>query len=85
VDARIRRGQAAEELLANPLLRESLAALREDLNTQLLTVRLDDVEGQKRIVMAVQMSGAIERYLKSLIRDGDALAGTIQLRGKRID
>jgi hypothetical protein len=55
------------------------------LNTQLLTVRLDDVEGQKRIVMAVQMSGAIERYLKSLIRDGDALAGTIQLRGKRID
>ena len=50
-----------------------------------MTVRLDDVEGQKRIVMAVQMSGAIERYLKVLIRDGESMAGTLQLRGKRID
>jgi len=35
--------------------------------------------------MAVQMAGAVERYLRNVIHDGDAAMESIQLRGKRID
>lgn len=72
-------------MLANPLLTEALDALRDDLNTQLMTVRLDDVEGQKRLVMALQMSGAVDKYLRTLIREGESAVGSLELRGRRID
>ena len=81
----LRKGQAASELMANPLLAESLGALEADLLAQIRTVSLADVAGHTRLVLAVQVTGAVTRHLKHLIHDGQVAAESISLRGKRID
>jgi hypothetical protein len=81
----LKRGQAADELMANPLLREALEALEADLLGQIRTVSLADVAGHTRLVLAMQVSGAVTRHLKHLIHDGHVAAESISLRGKRID
>lgn len=81
----MRRGQAAAELLNNPLFNEALTALETDLISQLRSVSLADVNAHTRLAMAFQVTGAMTRHLKHLIHDGEAAVGAIQLRGKRID
>jgi hypothetical protein len=60
-------------------------ALNHDLQQQLRRVALDDRDGHTRLVLAVQTAGAIERFLRSAILDGEAAVEAINLRGKRID
>lgn len=81
----MRRGQAARELLNNPLLREALDAVRADLNSQIATVSLTDIPAHTRLVTAVQVTRAVERHLVGLIELGEAMAEQISLQGKRID
>lgn len=81
----IRHGQAAAELLANPLFHEAMTAVRNDLNAQLMTVRLDDVNVHTRLIMAMQVTRAVERHLVSIVETGQAAAGELNLRGMRID
>jgi hypothetical protein len=81
----LRRGQAAKELLENPLLSETLGNLRADLLGQIASASLSDKDSHTRLVMAVQMSGAIERHLKKMINEGGIAAEAIAIRGKRID
>src|SRR6478736_6081148 len=68
----VRRGQKAQELQDNDLFREALQALRNDLISQITASSLSDKDGHTRLVMAVQMAGAVERYLRNVIHDGDA-------------
>lgn len=81
----LRRADRAQELLNNELLNESVATLIEDLNQQLRTVSLSDVDGHTRLVMALQVTHAVTRHLRHIIHDGLAAGEQIQLRGKRID
>ncbi len=80
----MRRGQRAQELLRNELFNEAINALREDLNSQILLVNLGDKESHTRLVMALQMTGAVERYLRGAVSDG-AAAVEMVVSGKRID
>lgn len=81
----IRHGQAAQELLNNALFQESLTAVRADLNAQLMAVSLHDVQAHTRLVIAMQVTRAVERHLVSIVETGIAAAGEIDLRGSRID
>lgn len=47
------------------------------------SVRLDDKEGHTRLVMALQMSNAVNRHLWLVIQDGQA--AQLNVRGSRID
>lgn len=76
---------AAEQLLDNPLLQESLQAQEMDLLSQIKAVRLDDKESHTRLVMAMQMTHAVSKHLWLLIQDGQVAADQINVRGKRID
>lgn len=81
----VRRGQQAQELLKNPLLREVVTALYEDLNTQMKAVSLLDVNSHTRLVMALQITHKIERQLVSIVENGAAAVEALALQGKRID
>jgi hypothetical protein len=48
-------------------------------------VKLDDRDGHMRLVMALQMTKAVERQLWLLVQDGHEAVQQINLRGKRID
>lgn len=79
------RGREAQQLLDNETLRSAFYALNQDLLRQIDHVKLDDMEGQRRLVMAVQMTKAVEKQLWLLVQDGHEAANSIQLRGRRID
>jgi hypothetical protein len=81
----VRRGQAGQELLSNSLFNEALNALNHDLQQQLRRVALDDIAGHTRLVIALQIAGAVEKFLRNVIADGEAAVEQIRLRGKRID
>ena len=79
------RAIKAQQLLDNDLFRDAVFAMQSDILSQLDRVKLDDLEGQRRLVMALQMSKTIEKQLWLLIQDGHEAVNAIQLRGKRID
>lgn len=81
----MRHGQAAAELLSNPLFHESLTAVRNDLNAQLMAVSLHDVEAHTRLVIAMQVTRAVERHLISIVETGRAAVAELDLSGSRID
>jgi hypothetical protein len=81
----VRRGQAAQELIDNDLFNEALIALRNDLLSQMTSVSLSDMQGHTRLVLALQTANAVEKFLRTCIHDGLVAAGSIDLRGKRID
>jgi hypothetical protein len=79
------RAATAQQLLDNDVLQGAFYALQSDILRQLDQVKLDDRDGHMRLVMALQMSKAIEKQLWLLVQDGYEAAQQIQLRGKRID
>lgn len=80
-----RRGQAARELLSNDLFRDSLHALRQDLLIQMQAVKLDDTGSHTRLIMALQLANAHERFVVNAINDGVQAEQAMQASGKRID
>lgn len=84
-DEQIKRAQEAQRLLENPLLQEAVSALEADLLGQMRAVRLDDADAHTRLVLALQMSSAVSRYLWNAIQDGASATERIQLRGSRLD
>lgn len=83
MEQRARRAVTAQQLLENPLLQEAFSAVEADLLQQMRAVRLDDKDGHTRLVMALQMSNAINRHLWLVIQDGQATQ--LNVRGSRID
>lgn len=81
----MQRAREAEQLLANPLLREALYLLEQDVLQQMRHVKLDDTEGHQRLVLALQMQRAVERRFWAVIQEGHSAGEQIQLRGRRID
>jgi hypothetical protein len=52
---------------------------------QIRAVRLDDQDSHTRLVLALQMSGAVPRYLWNAINDGTRASEQLKVRGSRID
>lgn len=84
-EERVRKSAEAEQLLSNPLLREAFNSLEADILRQMYAVRLDDKEGHTRLVLALQTSRGVGRYLWHAVQDGSSAGQELQLRGKRID
>lgn len=80
---RSQRAVTAQQLLDNPLLQEAFSSAQSDLINQMKACRLDDKEGHTRLVMALQMTNTINRYLWLVIQDGQA--AQLNVRGSRID
>lgn len=82
---RLKRAQEAQLLLSNDVLREAVWKEREHIIDQMLKVSLADKDSHTRLIMALQMSQAVNRNLWIVIQDGHQAAQNIQLRGSRID
>jgi hypothetical protein len=70
-EERMRRAQAAHELIQNPLLRESINSVEATLLKQMHQVKLDDVAGHTRLILALQVSQAVNRHLWAVMQDGE--------------
>ena len=79
------RAQKAQELLSNDLLQHAVEAETQSIVEQMRRVSLADSEAHTRLVMALQISGAVNRHLWALIQDGHEAAGDLDVRGSRID
>lgn len=75
----------AEQLLSNPLILEAFNSAEADLMAQLYAVKLSDTEAHTRLVLALQTSRCINRYLWGIIQDGISARDEINMRGRRID
>lgn len=80
---RSQRAVTAQQLLDNPLLQEAFTSAQNDLVNQMKSCRLDDKDGHTRLVMALQISQSVNRYLWLVIQDGQA--AQLNVRGSRID
>lgn len=80
---RKQRAVTAEQLLSNDLLCEAFTAAQLDLIEQMRRCRLDDKEGHTRLVMALQMSNTVNKYLWQVIQEGHA--ASMNVRGARLD
>src|SRR4051812_19147508 len=84
-EERVKRAQAAQELLSNSLLREVVGAEEANIIDQMKRCNISDKEMHTRLVMALQISGAVHRHLWARIQDGSHAMEDINLRGSRID
>ena len=75
----------AQQLLENPLLQESVSALKADIVAQMEAVALADADAHTRLVMALQITDAVTRHLWRTVQEGVTAEDTIKLRGKRLD
>jgi hypothetical protein len=48
-------------------------------------VKLDDKEAHTRLVLALQTSKCVGRYLWTVIQDGATASAEMNMRGRRID
>jgi hypothetical protein len=80
-----RRALAAQQLLENPLLQEALGALEADVLAQMHAVSLADKDAHTRLILALQMGNAVDRYLWQRIQDGHKATESLRFRGSRLD
>lgn len=66
----ISRGQEAQDLLNNPLIREFFDKAQEDLIGSMKTSALGDNQTHNRLVIALQVLGQIEKAFKDVINTG---------------
>lgn len=66
----VSRGQQAKELLENPLLQDSLKAIRNKLDTEWKSSPLRDVEGREKIFFLVKAIDELEAMLISEMETG---------------
>jgi hypothetical protein len=76
---------AAQQLLSNDLFIESLQAVENDILSQLRAVRLDDERAHSRLVMALQVTHAVQHQIWLAVQDGYSAINDLNLRGRRID
>ena len=70
LNKQISRGQKAKELLEEPLLQDSLKAIRNKLDTEWKNSPLRDVEGREKIFFLVKAIDELEAMLISELETG---------------
>jgi hypothetical protein len=66
----IRRGQEAERVLAEPLLVEAFAAIEESVVGRLRRVDVGDEDGQRDLVVTLQLLGKVKQYITDVVTTG---------------
>lgn len=80
-----RRAVTAQQLLENPLLNEVVLAERDRIIAEIERAPLSDKDLHTRLIIALQISTAVQRNLWLAIQEGHEATHAIQMRGKRID
>jgi hypothetical protein len=70
LNKQISRGQQAKDILENPLLQDSLKAIRNKLDTEWKNSPLRDVEGREKIFFLVKAIDELEVMLISEMETG---------------
>ena len=70
LNKQISRGQKAKELLEEPLLQDSLKAIRNKLDTEWKNSPMRDVEGREKIFFLVKAIDELEAMLISELETG---------------
>ena len=70
LNKQISRGQQAKDILENPLLQDSLKAIRNKLDTEWKNSPLRDVEGREKIFFLVKAIDKFEAMLISEMETG---------------
>ena len=70
LNKQISRGQQAKDILENPLLQDSLKAIRNKLDTEWKNSPLRDVEGREKIFFIVKAIDKFEAMLISEMETG---------------
>jgi hypothetical protein len=70
LNKQISRGQQAKDILENPLLQDSLKAIRNKLDTEWKNSPLRDVEGREKIFFLVKAIDELEAMLISEMETG---------------
>jgi hypothetical protein len=70
LNKQISRGQQAKDILENPLLQDSLKAIRNKLDTEWKNSPLRDVEGREKIFFLVKAIDELEAMLISELETG---------------
>lgn len=79
------KGQAAEQLLSNDLFIESLASVENDVLEQLRHAHINDKEGHTNLVIALQVTRAVQHQIWLAVQDGINATEELNMRGRRID
>ena len=66
----IQRGQEAEQLVNNPLLKEAFAGVKAKLIEKLEEVPIGDLDTQHEIALSLQLLKTVRRYLENWVQDG---------------
>ena len=66
----IRRGAEADRLLENPLLQECFTKIRDGILTAMQSSAFGDEASHHHLVIALQLSGQIEKQLKDIASTG---------------
>ena len=66
----IQRGQEAEQLLGNPLLKAAFTGVRDALIEKLEQAPIGDIDTQHEIALMLQTIETVRRYLENWVRDG---------------
>lgn len=82
LDARMRRGAAADELMANPLLKQTLDTLERDIIASMKTLEIKDEEGRDALWRELKALGRFKSKLADYSSTGNAAKKTIMQRIK---
>jgi hypothetical protein len=66
----IQRGVEAEQLLANPLLKEAFAGVKAALVASLEDVPIGDIDTHHQIALSLQALKTVRRYLENWVQGG---------------
>jgi hypothetical protein len=66
----IQRGAEVEQLLANPLLKQAFAGVREELIKGLELAAADNIDLQHELAVSLKLLITVRRYLENWVRDG---------------
>jgi len=66
----IQRGEEAEQLLKNPLLKAAFAGVRDKLIEKLEETPIGDIDTQHEIALMLQTIKTVRKYLENWVRDG---------------
>ncbi len=76
------RAKDAEQLLANPVFRGAMDAMKRNLDKNIANVNPDNKEQCVRVVIARQLINGIEREIKNYIENGK-VADIIEIEAER--
>lgn len=83
LEMEIVRGADAEQLLANPLLREAFELIEQDLIEKWQTSSLQDEKGREKLYLSQIMLARIVKQIELVVQTGQVAKATLAQRTGR--